>query len=55
LTLYLYYAGRRIIFDITDVSTINSAVKVLSGDWMSDSFFKDLWQDSGWNLRLLEH
>ena len=36
--LYQYNAGGGVIFDITDVSTINSAVIGLSSDWLSDSF-----------------
>jgi hypothetical protein len=39
VSLYQYYVGRRDFFDITDISTINSAVIDLSGDWTSDSYF----------------
>jgi hypothetical protein len=38
-SLYQCYTGRHVIFDITDTSTINSAVIGLSGDRISNSFF----------------
>ena len=38
-SLYQYYTGRRLIFDITDISTTNSTVIGQSGDWISDRFF----------------
>lgn len=37
-SLHQYCAGRGAIFDITDVSTINSVVVGPSGDCLSDSF-----------------
>jgi hypothetical protein len=39
-SLYQYYVGSGVIFDLTNVSRINSAVIGLSGDWTSDSCLK---------------
>ena len=40
VSLYQYYAGRGVIFDITDVQKINSVLIGLSDDWMSVRFLK---------------